>query len=57
MNLNDSQHLSSSPTTADPARSDAAWLEAHWMPYTGNRQYKQAPRMMASASGAYFTDT
>ena len=57
MNLNDSQHLSSSPTTADTARSDAAWLEAHWMPYTGNRQYKQAPRMMVSASGAYFTDT
>ena len=25
MNLNDSPHLSS-PTTADPARSDAAWL-------------------------------
>ncbi len=39
-----------------PVRTDAAWLDAHWMPYTGNRQFKAAPRMMASAQGAYYTD-
>lgn len=32
-------------------------LEAHWMPFTGNRQFKSQPRMMASARGAYYTDT
>ena len=50
MNMNDAQHLS--PAT----RLDAAWLEAHWMPYTGNRDFKANPRMMVSASGAYYTD-
>ncbi len=37
-------------------RTDAAWLEAHWMPYTGNRDFKANPRMMASAQGCYYTD-
>lgn len=32
-------------------------LEAHWMPFTGNRQFKDNPRLMASAKGAYYTDT
>jgi beta-alanine--pyruvate transaminase len=27
------------------------------MPYTGNRQFKDSPRLMASAKGAYYTDT
>jgi len=27
------------------------------MPYTGNRQFKDNPRLMASAKGAYYTDT
>ena len=31
-------------------------LEAHWMPYTGNRQFKANPRMFVSAEGAYYTD-
>ena len=37
-------------------RSDAAWLDAHWMPYTGNRQFKTHPRMFVAAEGAYYTD-
>jgi len=37
-------------------RTDAAWLEAHWMPYTANRNFKAKPRMMASAEGCYYTD-
>ena len=31
-------------------------LEAHWMPYTGNRQFKDDPRMIVGAEGAYFVD-
>jgi beta-alanine--pyruvate transaminase len=31
-------------------------LEAHWMPFTGNRQFKDNPRMMVAANGAYYTD-
>ena len=31
-------------------------LEAHWMPYTGNRQFKDDPRMIVGAEGAYFLD-
>lgn len=38
-------------------RTDAAWLEPHWMPYTGNRDFKANPRLIASAQGCYFTDT
>ena len=31
-------------------------LDSHWMAFTGNRQFKKDPRIMVSASGAYFTD-
>jgi beta-alanine--pyruvate transaminase len=37
-------------------RTDAAWLDAHWMPFTGNRQFKAHPRMIVAAEGAYYTD-
>ena len=47
--------VTTSPQTAS-TRQDAAWLEAHWMPFTGNRQFKRDPRMIESAQGAYFTD-
>ena len=49
MDMNDAQHL-------DTSRTDAAWLDAHWMPFTANRQFKAAPRMMVSAKGCYYTD-
>jgi len=44
--------------SAQPAavRTDAAWLEAHWMPFTGNRQFKADPRIVVEGKGAYFTD-
>ena len=49
MNLNDAQHL-------QPAvRTDAAWLDAHWMPFTGNRNFKANPRMVVAAEGSYYT--
>jgi beta-alanine--pyruvate transaminase len=31
-------------------------LEAHWMPYTGNRQFKQDPRIIVGAKGVHFID-
>ena len=39
-----------------PTRTDAAWLDAHWMPFTGNRQFKAHPRIFVAAEGAYYTD-
>ncbi len=47
--------MKAAPQSAAP-RLDAAWLDAHWMPYTGNRDFKANPRMMASAKGCYYTD-
>lgn len=29
-------------------------LEAHWMPFTGNREFKQNPRMIVAADGNYY---
>jgi beta-alanine--pyruvate transaminase len=37
-------------------RTDASWLEAHWMPYTGNREFKANPRLVTAAEGAYLID-
>ncbi len=31
-------------------------LDAHWMPFTGNRQFKKDPRLIVSAEGHYYTD-
>jgi beta-alanine--pyruvate transaminase len=30
-------------------------LEAFWMPFTANRQFKRAPRMLVAAEGMYYT--
>ncbi len=38
-------------------RTDAAWLDAHWMPFTGNRDFKAHPRIMARAEGCYYFDS
>ena len=38
---------------AEGPRMDAEWLDAHWMPYTANRQFKANPRMIVEASGAW----
>ncbi len=48
--IDDTQQASARP------RMDAAWLEAYWMPYTGNREFKAQPRMIVEASGCYYTD-
>ena len=31
-------------------------LDAHWMPFTANRAFKRAPRLLESAKGMYYTD-
>lgn len=38
----------SSPLTAEE-------LQAHWLPFTGNRQFKQQPRLFTAAKGVYYT--
>ena len=38
------------------SHADAAWLDAHWMPFTGNRDFKANPRLIVAAEGAYYTD-
>ena len=51
--------LSTPATTSTPAsapRRDAAWLDAHWMPFTANRQFKRDPRLIVAGQGAYYTD-
>jgi beta-alanine--pyruvate transaminase len=37
-------------------RLTRAELEAHWMPYTGNRQFKKDPRIIVGAEGAWYFD-
>lgn len=49
--MNPNDHLHSNSDTLN-----AAWLEPHWMPYTGNRDFKANPRMMVSAKGNYYFD-
>jgi len=47
-----------------PARLNKNWsfplmskkLDAYWMPFTANRQFKKAPRLLTAADGMYFTD-
>ena len=31
-------------------------LDAYWMPFTGNRQFKRDPRLLVAAQGHYYTD-
>ena len=51
MDMTDAQRLN----TPAP-RTDADWLAAHWMPFTGNREFKAHPRLMTGAQGAYYLD-
>lgn len=46
-----------SPIQTSAVRTDPAWLAAHWMPFTGNRQFKADPRMVVAASGCYLQDS
>ncbi|MBI3793018.1 MAG: aspartate aminotransferase family protein [Gemmatimonadetes bacterium] len=42
-------------TATRPALT-ASDLEAYWMPFTANRAFKQAPRLLARAEGMYYED-
>jgi beta-alanine--pyruvate transaminase len=42
------------PRNAQPL--SAAQLDAHWMPFTANRQFKADPRLMVEAGGHYYRD-
>jgi beta-alanine--pyruvate transaminase len=47
------------PATTLPASSAAKPatqqpMDAYWMPFTANRQFKQAPRLLSKASGMHF---
>jgi len=47
------------PATGEYARQAVqapASLEAFWMPFTANRQFKARPRLLASAQGMYYRD-
>ena len=35
--------------------ANAPNLDAYWMPYTANRQFKATPRMLVAAEGMYYT--
>ena len=32
-------------------------LNAHWMPFTANRQFKKNPRLLVAGEGVHFTDS
>jgi beta-alanine--pyruvate transaminase len=36
--------------------ADVSKLDAYWMPFTANRQFKQAPRLLTGADGMFFRD-
>ena len=38
------------------ARSNMPVLDSYWMPFTANRQFKAAPRLLAGAEGMHYTD-
>lgn len=48
--------LAGHQASTDLSRQDEQWLSAHWMPFTGNRDFKANPRIITAAQGAYYTD-
>ena len=46
--------MTETATLANTLGSEVS-LEQLWMPFTANRAFKRAPRMLASASGMYYT--
>ena len=41
--------------TSPAARPGQGALDAYWMPFTANRQFKAAPRMLVAAEGMHYT--
>src|SRR6185369_12113216 len=46
--------LHAMPSITSPAALTRSDLEALWLPFTANRQFKAAPRLLARASGMYY---
>jgi beta-alanine--pyruvate transaminase len=44
------------PGSLPPPSGAAASLDAYWMPFTANRQFKAAPRLMVRAEGMHYWD-
>jgi len=44
------------PHPASTAAAGATSLDAFWMPFTANRQFKKAPRLLTQAAGMYYRD-
>ena len=44
------------PETLVQAAPSPSQLRSHWMPFTGNRQFQQDPRILVAAQGCYFKD-
>ena len=40
---------------AHPPRLNRPSLDAYWMPFTANRQFKAAPRLLVAAEGMHYT--
>lgn len=38
-----------------PVKTNAPKLDRYWMPFTANRQFKAAPRLLSQAEGMYYT--
>src|SRR5687768_3935958 len=47
----------SDPTYLDAALAAPDRTDAFWMPFTANRQFKETPRLLASAEGMYYRST
>ncbi|MFG6489818.1 aspartate aminotransferase family protein [Roseateles sp. BYS78W] len=39
----------------NPPAAQAEHLAAHWMPFSGNREFKRNPRLITGAAGHYYT--
>ncbi|MEM0953970.1 MAG: aspartate aminotransferase family protein [Pseudomonadota bacterium] len=39
----------------DPLAADSSHLDAYWMPFTANRDFKKAPRIITGAQGHHYT--
>lgn len=50
-----SSSANSTTGASTPTRRNDINLDAYWMPFTANRQFKQTPRLLASAKGMYYT--
>jgi beta-alanine--pyruvate transaminase len=61
MKPHDTPNPSTAVTSTSAFPGDARWMEAHWMPFSANRNFKaagaQGGRMLVSAQGAYYTDS